>query len=168
MTTQASTALSVSPLAAVGQAAPLVAGPTRSGALASDALAGRPYVLYFYPRDATPGCTTEAHDFRDQYAAFVALGVEIVGVSRDSVKSHDRFCTKESLPFPLIADVDGEVCAAWGVWQEKQMYGRSTMGIVRSTFLVDGAGTIRAVWSPVKVKGHVEAVLGAARALGGR
>lgn len=168
MSAEPSPDLVVAHLPSVGSLAPMVGGPTPSGPLMSEALASSPYVLYFYPKDSTPGCTTEAHDFRDQYDAFAALGVRVVGVSRDSVRSHERFCTKEGLPFPLIADVDGALCAAWGVWQQKQQYGRSYMGIVRSTFLVDGAGRVAAVWSPVKVKGHVEAVLAAARALGGR
>lgn len=157
--------LQVAPLPSVGASAPSVSGPTGSGHLAPADLAGRPFVLYFYPKDATPGCTTEAHDFRDAIGQFEAAGVQVVGVSRDSVRSHARFCEKEGLPFPLLSDESGALCAAFGVWQEKKQYGRSYMGIVRSTFLVGADGRVAAVWSPVKVKGHVEAVLAAARAL---
>ncbi|MBL8617272.1 MAG: peroxiredoxin [Deltaproteobacteria bacterium] len=157
--------LTVSPLPSVGAVAPSVAGPTGSGAISATELAGRPFVLYFYPKDATPGCTVEAHDFRDASAQFAVVGVRIIGVSRDSARSHARFCEKEGLTFPLIADESGVLCAAFGVWQEKKQYGRSYMGIVRSTFLIGADGRVAAVWSPVKVKGHVEAVLAAARAL---
>lgn len=162
------TALIAQPLPAVGEAAPPVFAPglpvVGPGA---EAVAGGPFVLYFYPKDATPGCTTEAQDFRDRAEAFAAAGVRILGVSRDSLKSHARFREKEGLPFALIADEDGALCAAWGVWQEKKQYGRSYMGIVRSTFLVGRDGRIAAAWSPVRVKGHVDEVLAAAQALGG-
>lgn len=167
MSVEPSLDLIVSPLPSVGEAAPPVAGPTGSGAISAADLAGRPFVLYFYPKDATPGCTVEAHDFRDASAQFEATGVRIVGVSRDSARSHARFCEKEGLTFPLISDENGALCAAFGVWQEKKQYGRSYMGIVRSTFLIGADGRVAAVWSPVKVKGHVEAVLAAARALSG-
>ena len=122
-------------------------------------------VLYFYPKDDTSGCTAEACAFRDQLPDFSKLKATVIGVSRDSTASHDEFKTKYKLPFPLAADEDGKVCEAYGVWAEKSMYGRKYMGIERATFLIDGKGTLRGVWRKVKVPGHVEAVLEAAKAL---
>jgi peroxiredoxin Q/BCP len=121
--------------------------------------AGKWLVLYFYPKDNTPGCTTESQQFRDLYADFVDQGAALLGVSRDSVKSHQNFRSKHALPFALISDGDETVCNAFGVIKEKNMYGRKVMGIVRSTFLIDPQGTIRAAWRAVKVPGHAEAVL---------
>lgn len=126
---------------------------------------GRPVVLYFYPKDATPGCTREGQDFRDLYPQFQALGAEVVGVSRDSVASHDRFAAAQSLPFPLLADTDETVCRAYNVIRPKNLYGRSIEGIERSTFLIDGQGVLRAQWRKVKVPGHAQAVLDALRTL---
>ena len=115
-------------------------------------------VLYFYPRDNTPGCTTEACEFRDHLAAFDRKDTAILGVSTDSVASHHKFAEKFSLPFPLLADEDRRVCEAYGVWVEKNMYGKKSMGVQRATFLIDKQGTVAAVWPKVKVQGHVEAV----------
>jgi len=127
----------------------------------------RRLVLYFYPKDNTPGCTTEGQDFRDAYAEFQAAGADIVGVSRDSVKSHENFCAKQSFPFDLIADTDEELCRQFDVIKEKNLYGRNYMGIERSTFLIDESGVLRAEWRKVKVKGHVAEVLAAVRSLDG-
>ena len=120
---------------------------------------GQKVVLYFYPKDNTPGCTTEACDFRDNYKALQKKGVVVLGVSPDSVKSHDKFKAKFELPFPLLADEDHAIAEAYGAWQEKSMYGRKYMGIVRSTFVIDEKGKIAEVYGKVKVKGHVEDVL---------
>lgn len=127
--------------------------------------AGRKLVVYFYPRDLTSGCTREAQDFRDLYAAFRRAGTEVVGVSRDTVASHERFTAKESLPFPLLADTDERVCRMFDVIKPKSLYGRKYLGVERSTFLLDGAGKLRQEWRKVKVPGHAEAVLEAARSL---
>lgn len=122
-------------------------------------LQGRWTVLYFYPKDATPGCTTEAQDFREHYAAFCALGAEIVGVSRDSPAAHDKFRAKEALPFPLVSDPDEVLCRAFAVIREKKLYGKTYMGIERSTFLLDPQGDVVREWRKVKVAGHAAAVL---------
>ena len=135
------------------------------GKLSLKSLRGRKVVLYFYPRDDTPGCTTEACGFRDSLPDFSKVDAEIVGVSRDGVAKHDKFKAKYDLPFALAADEDGAVCEAYGVWVEKNMYGKKSMGIQRSTFLIDEKGVVRNVWRKVKVKGHVEEVLAAAQAL---
>src|SRR5699024_7438789 len=127
--------------------------------------AGQTLVLYFYPRDNTPGCTQEGEDFRDLYADFRAAGAAIVGVSRDSVKNHENFRARYDFPFDLIADSDETLCNAYGVLKEKSMYGKKHIGIERSTFVIDGEGTVRKVWRGVKVCGHAEAVLAAVRAL---
>lgn len=127
-------------------------------------LRGRKVVLYFYPKDDTPGCTTEACGFRDAMPDFSKLGVEVVGLSRDSVKRHDNFKAKYELPFTLASDEDGAVCEAYGVWVEKINYGRKYMGIERSTFLIDEQGRIARAWRKVKVKGHVDEVREAAGA----
>ncbi|MFA5684522.1 MAG: peroxiredoxin [Lysobacteraceae bacterium] len=123
--------------------------------------AGRWLVLYFYPKDNTPGCTTEGLDFNALLAQFRERDAEVVGVSRDSLKSHGNFRDKHALAFDLIADGDETLCRAFGVIKEKSLYGRKYMGVERSTFLIDPTGVIRAVWRPVKVKGHAEAVLAA-------
>ena len=127
--------------------------------------AGRKLVIYFYPRDMTSGCTREAQDFRDLYGAFGKAGVGIVGVSRDSVASHDKFAARETLPFPLLADTDERVCRLFDVIKPKSLYGRKYLGIERSTFLLDAGGRLRQEWRKVKVPGHAEAVLEAARSL---
>jgi len=122
---------------------------------------GRWLVLFFYPKDNTPGCTTEGIDFNALLPRFEALDAAILGVSRDSLKSHQNFCAKYDFRFDLHADIDEAVCKAFDVIQEKTMYGRVSLGIVRSTFLIDPHGDIRHVWSPVKVKDHAAAVLAA-------
>ena len=122
---------------------------------------GKNIVIYFYPKDSTPGCTKEGEDFRDQFEAFRSNNAIIVGVSRDSVKSHDKFICKYNFPFDLLADEDETVCHLFDVIKEKSMYGRKYMGIERSTFLIDSNGTLIREWRKVKVKGHVEEVLDA-------
>ncbi len=119
---------------------------------------GKNVVLYFYPKDMTPGCTTEACDFRDHHAGFGDLNTVVLGVSPDPVTDHVKFTEKHSLPFPLLADVDHTLAEAYGVWQEKKNFGKTYMGIVRSTFVIDGEGVIRKVWPKVKVDGHVQEV----------
>lgn len=126
---------------------------------------GRKLVLYFYPKDDTPGCTTEGQGFRDHYKAFQKAGAEIVGVSRDSVASHEKFKAKYEFPFELISDEDETLCTIFDVMKEKNMYGRKYMGVERSTFLIDDKGVLRSEWRKVKVPGHVEAVLEAVKAL---
>ena len=127
--------------------------------------AGRNLVIYFYPKDMTSGCTRESQDFRDLYGAFRKARTDVVGISRDSVKSHDRFIEKEQLPFPLLADVEEQVCKLFDVIQEKSLYGRKYLGVERSTFLLDGTGILRREWRKVKVPGHAEEVLEAAKSL---
>jgi peroxiredoxin Q/BCP len=127
--------------------------------LSTKDLVGKPLVVYFYPKDDTPGCTNEATQFRDFAADFDAKGVTIVGVSRDSVASHQKFKTKYELPFRLLADVNSEVCNAFGVIVEKNMYGKKSMGVQRSTFLFDAKGKLVTVWPKVSVNGHAEDVL---------
>lgn len=127
--------------------------------------AGKKLVIYFYPRDMTSGCTRESQDFRDHYRAFSKADTSIVGVSRDSVASHDKFTAKESLPFPLLADTQEKVCRLFDVIKQKSLYGRKYLGIERSTFLLDAAGRLQQEWRNVKVPGHAEAVLEAAQRL---
>lgn len=127
--------------------------------------AGKAVILYFYPKDDTPGCTKEACGFRDLMPDFSGADAAIVGVSKDSVARHDKFKAKYELPFILGSDEDGTVCEAYGTWVEKNMYGRKYMGIERATFLIDGEGKIARIWRKVKVKGHVEEVLEAVKAL---
>jgi peroxiredoxin Q/BCP len=127
--------------------------------------AGRKLVLFFYPKDMTSGCTLEAQGFRDQAAAFRRAGADIVGISRDSLASHDKFRLKEKLPYPLLSDAEEKVCRLFDVIREKSLYGRKYMGIERSTFLIDAAGVLRREWRKVKVNGHVEEVLEAAKSL---
>ena len=129
-------------------------------------LRGRAVVLYFYPRDATPGCTTEACDFRDRQAAFAAAGATVLGVSGDDLKSHARFRSKHALSFPLLSDPEHAVARAYGAYGEKTLYGRKSMGVIRSTFVIGADGVIAAMWQPVKVPGHAEAVLAAVRGPG--
>ena len=120
---------------------------------------GKKVVLYFYPKDLTPGCTTEACDFRDNLARIKRKKALVVGVSKDPVERHEKFRDKYDLTFPLLADEAGKVCEKYGVWQEKKLYGKSFMGIVRSTFIIDEKGKIAHVFEKVKVKGHVDQVL---------
>ena len=126
-------------------------------------LKGETIVLYFYPRDNTPGCTTEACDFRDNIRRLRSAGVRVLGVSKDSIASHDKFRTKYKLPFDLLSDPDNKVAKAYGAYGEKNMYGKKVLGTIRSTFIIGEDGKVRAKWSPVRVKGHVDAVLEALR-----
>ncbi len=153
----------------VGVHVPLFAMPaTVIGRAESAGLKGKPFVLYFYPKDDTPGCTTEACGFRDALPDFSKLGVAVIGVSKDSLASHEKFAKKFDLNFPLASDEDGSVCEAFGVWVEKSMYGKKYMGIERSTFLIDAKGVVRGAWRKVSVTGHVEEVGQAVRELGDR
>lgn len=127
----------------------------------SEGLAGQPYVLYFYPKDNTPGCTTEACDFRDNLGRISAKGVQVLGVSPDSIKSHQSFIKKFSLPFVLLSDPDHQLAEALGAWGPKKFMGKEYDGIIRSTFLIGGDAQIVAEWRSVKVKGHVDEVLAA-------
>jgi peroxiredoxin Q/BCP len=127
---------------------------------------GRNLVIYFYPKDNTPGCTREGQDFRDLYEEFTAAGADILGVSRDSVKVHGNFRKKHEFPFHLLSDSEEALCKQFDVIHEKKLYGRTYMGIERSTFLIDADGKLRREWRKVKVKGHAEEVLGAAKELG--
>ncbi|RUA06742.1 MAG: peroxiredoxin [Gammaproteobacteria bacterium] len=120
---------------------------------------GRNIVLYFYPKDATPGCTTEGQDFRDNHQAFVDANSVIYGVSKDDLAKHAKFKAKQEFPFELIADTEGELCETFGVWQLKKFMGKEYMGIVRSTFVIDTNGNVLKSWDKVKVKGHVDEVL---------
>ena len=146
----------------IGKKAPALSGITGAGsALKLASLKGQWVVLYFYPKDATPGCTSEAKDFRDLYTGFRERNAEIVGVSRDSAKSHANFAAKQELPFPLVSDADETWCRAFDVIHEKVLYGKRHMGVVRSTFLIDPDGKLAAEWRGVKVPGHAQAVLDA-------
>jgi peroxiredoxin Q/BCP len=150
----------------VGDKAPeFTAATDGGGRLALAKLKGRNVILYFYPKDDTSGCTKEACGFRDAMPDFSDADAVVVGVSRDSVASHEKFKAKHQLPFALVSDEDGKICEAYGTWVEKSMYGRKYMGIERGTFLIDGKGMIRNVWRKVSVAGHVEAVLEALKAL---
>ena len=135
------------------------------GEITLSALRGAWVALYFYPRDDTPGCTTEAVDFTALGDAFAAAGCTVLGVSKDSVAKHDRFRDKHGLKVALLSDAEGGVCEAYGVWVEKKMYGRTSMGIERATFLIDADGRVARVWRKVKAKGHAQEVLEAAQAM---
>ena len=126
---------------------------------------GRNIVLYFYPKDATPGCTTEGQDFRDNHQAFVDANSVVYGVSKDDMTKHEKFKAKQAFPFELIADEDGDLCEVFGVWQLKKFMGREYMGIVRSTFIISPDGDILKSWDKVRVKGHVNEVLEALQSL---
>ncbi|MBZ0087382.1 MAG: peroxiredoxin [Thermomonas sp.] len=126
--------------------------------------AGGWLVLYFYPRDSTPGCTTEGLDFNALLPKFKRADAVVLGVSKDSLKSHQNFCARQGFKFDLVSDADGALCEAFGVIQPKKLYGREYLGIVRSTFLIDPAGVVRRKWQPVKVSGHAQAVLDALKA----
>ncbi|UXY13645.1 peroxiredoxin [Chitiniphilus purpureus] len=132
---------------------------TGGGTFDPAALRGQAYVLYFYPKDNTPGCTTEGNDFRIHHADFAAAGVTVFGVSRDSVRSHEGFKSKQCFPFELISDPDERLCEALGVMKLKNMYGRQVRGVERSTFVVDREGHVVKEWRGVKVPGHVKEVL---------
>lgn len=144
----------------VGKKIPAFRGEATGGSpIASKDLAGTRFVLYFYPRDNTPGCTTESKDFRDLHAKFKRQGVRVIGISRDTLKSHERFKEKFAFPFELIADPDETICNLFGVIKDKNMYGKKVRGIERSTFLVDEKGVLRREWRKVKVDGHAQEVL---------
>jgi len=129
------------------------------------ALKGKRVVLYFYPRDATPGCTTESQDFRDAIESFNAENTVILGISQDSIKSHEKFKAKHEMPFELLSDEAGDICRAYDVIKMKKMYGKEFEGIERSTFIIDENGVLRAEWRKVKVPGHVDEVLAAIKAM---
>ncbi|MFC3087402.1 peroxiredoxin [Tabrizicola soli] len=149
-----------------GSTAPDFTLPRDGGAsITLSALRPGKVVLYFYPKDDTPGCTLEAQDFTARLADFAAAGVTVIGISKDSVKSHDRFCARHGLGIVLASDEGGTTCEDYGVWGEKKNYGKTYMGITRATFLIDGAGKVARVWPKVSVKGHADEVLAAARAL---
>ena len=150
----------------VGQPAPDFKLPAEpGGSIQLSALRGRPVVLYFYPKDNTPGCTTEACDFRDRMARVRDAGAEVFGVSRDSLARHRGFREKYGLDFPLLTDADGAVHALFGAWGEKKMYGRAMIGPLRTTVLIDATGVVRQIWTQVWVKGHAEQVIAAVEAL---
>jgi peroxiredoxin Q/BCP len=128
-------------------------------------LAGQHIVLFFYPRDATPGCTTESQNFRDSFSDFNKASAVILGISQDSIESHEKFKAKQAMPFELLSDEDGEVCKAYDVIKLKKMYGKEFLGIERSTFLIDASGILRKSWLKVKVPGHVDEVLNAVQSL---
>ena len=138
---------------------------TSSKEIESKNLLGRPIVLYFYPKDSTPGCTREGEDFRDNYQRFRKKKAAIFGISRDNLNSHEKFKTKYKFPFELISDTDEKLCKLFDVIKEKSMYGKKYLGVERSTFLIDAQGVLRKEWRGVKVKGHVEDVLNAVKEL---
>ena len=149
-----------------GQPAPDFTAPATSDTTVTlSALKGRKVVLYFYPKDSTPGCTTEGQNFRDLYPNFQEAGCEIFGVSKDSLRRHENFKAKQGFPFELISDEDETVCQLFDVIKLKKMYGKEFEGIERSTFLIDEQGVVRDVWRKVKVKGHAEEVLEAVHGL---
>jgi thioredoxin-dependent peroxiredoxin len=143
-----------------GQPAPTFTLPDQDGrAVSLDDLRGRPVVLYFYPKDDTPGCTTQACGIRDQWSAFEAAGATVLGVSPDTVESHAGFAVKHDLPHTLLADPEREVLAAYGAYGEKVLYGKTTVGVIRSTFLIDADGTVAKVWKRVQTASHADQVL---------
>ena len=149
-----------------GSPAPDFTLPTDGGGTISlKSLKGQKVIVYFYPRDMTKGCTDQACGFRDALPDFSAANAAVIGISKDPVKSHDKFKARHELTFTLASDENDTVCEAFGVWKEKKMYGKSYMGIERSTFLIDAQGVVREVWRKVKVKDHVAAVLESAKAL---
>ncbi|WP_448100921.1 peroxiredoxin [Luteibacter jiangsuensis] len=143
-----------------GKKLPKLEGTLGDGStLSLSSLQGRWVVVFFYPKDNTPGCTNEAKDFRDLYADFQARNAEVIGVSRDSVRSHANFAAKHELPFPLVSDADETWCKAFDVIHEKVLYGKRYLGVVRSTFLIDPSGRLAAEWRGIKIPGHAQAVL---------
>lgn len=146
----------------IGDKAPSFSAESDEGDIISlSSLKGKTFVLYFYPKDDTSGCTKEACTFTENISAFNKLGVTVLGISKDSIASHRKFKEKYGLKFPLLSDADGKICEAYGTWIEKSMYGRKYMGIDRATFIIGADGKIQAVWRKVKVPGHIEAVLDA-------
>ena len=148
----------------VGQAVTDFTLPASDGTVFSlSAQRGKKVVIYFYPKDMTPGCTQESCDFRDYNGQFAEAGTVVIGISPDDLKSHEKFIKKHELPFLLLADVDQKVCEQFGVWVEKSMYGKKYMGVERSTFLIDEQGNLLREWRKVKVDGHVNEVLSAVK-----
>jgi peroxiredoxin Q/BCP len=149
-----------------GHPAPSFTLPRDGGGTVSlDTLKGQTVVLYFYPKDDTPGCTLEAQNFTAEIAAFAGAGAVVLGISKDSVKKHDKFRDKYGLRIALLSDEESDVCERYGVWVEKSMYGKKYFGIERATYLIDKSGNIARIWRNVKVDGHADEVLAAARAL---
>ncbi|WP_127558545.1 peroxiredoxin [Nioella ostreopsis] len=149
-----------------GQTAPDFTLPRDGGAdVTLSSLKGGPVVLYFYPRDDTPGCTTEANDFTAMLPDFTAAGATVIGVSKDTVAKHEKFIAKHDLGVILVSDAEGDLCETYGTWVEKNMYGKKSMGIQRSTVLIDAEGVVVRVWPKVKVTGHAAEVLEAVKAL---
>lgn len=155
--------MTTTPSVAIGEPVPPFSVASTQGNITPEALKGRQTVLYFYPKDNTPGCTTQAQGFRDHHDDFLAAGARILGVSRDSLKSHENFIARHVLPFALISDADEQLCQLFGVIKMKNMYGKQLRGIERSTFLIDADGVLRREWRGLRVPGHVEAVLQAVR-----
>jgi peroxiredoxin Q/BCP len=154
------------PKIAAGDTAPDFTLPRDGGTdITLSALRPGKVVLYFYPKDDTPGCTTEALDFTSRLGDFLAADTTVIGISKDSVKSHDKFCKKHGLRIVLASDEQGHTCEDYGVWAEKSMYGKTYMGVERATFLIDAEGKVARVWPKVSVKGHADEVLAAAQAL---
>ncbi|HBT32877.1 MAG TPA: peroxiredoxin [Pusillimonas sp.] len=147
----------------LGKAIPEFSADSTDGTVDNARLKGKWTVLYFYPKDSTPGCTTQAQNFRDQIDEFEALDCQIIGVSRDSLKSHGNFTNKQSLPFPLISDPEEKLCEMFGVMKLKNMYGKQVRGIERSTFLINPDGLLAQEWRGLKVPGHVDQVLQAVK-----
>jgi peroxiredoxin Q/BCP len=149
----------------LGLSVPDFEASATGGGFKLSALKGKKVVLYFYPKDNTPGCTTEGQDFRDKHAEFRAAGAEVFGISRDSLKSHEGFKAKMAFPFELISDPNEAVCLMFDVMKMKNMYGKQVRGVERSTFLIDAEGRVAREWRGVKVAGHVDAVLEAVKSL---
>ena len=149
-----------------GQTTPDFTLPRDGGAdITLSSLKGGPVVLYFYPRDDTPGCTTEANDFTAMLPDFIAAGATVIGVSKDTVAKHEKFIAKHDLGVILVSDAEGDLCETYGTWVEKNMYGKKSMGIQRATVLIDAEGVVARVWPKVKVAGHAAEVLEAVKAL---
>lgn len=147
----------------VGSVVPSFSGITTDGVFDFDTMRGKNVVIYFYPKDSTPGCTIESSTFRDHYAEFQSENTEIIGVSRDSIKSHCKFIDNHALNFPLISDEDESICQLFDVLKQKSLFGKKYMGIERSTFLIDKNGVLRHEWRNVSIMGHVKEVLNAVR-----
>lgn len=152
-------------LTIIGKPAPDFQAESTFGVITLAQCKGRGVILYFYPKDNTPGCTTETEGFRDAHDDFIKAGCVVIGVSRDSLKSHQNFSSKLELPFPLIADTDEAVCQRYGVIKQKKMYGKEVRGIERSTFLIDAQGKLIQEWRGLKVPGHVQEVLQSAQSM---
>jgi thioredoxin-dependent peroxiredoxin len=150
---------------AVDQPVPDFTAPATGGDFTLSSLRGKKVVLFFYPKDNTPGCTQESLQFRDHYDQFTAAGAEVIGISRDSVRSHDNFKAKLELPYTLVSDADEAICTLFNVIKMKKMYGKEVRGIERSTFLLDAKGVLRQEFRGIKVPGHVEAIVEAVQAI---